>query len=77
MQKTTIKQLVEVINIFNCELKTQSKEKGFGLLDIHRLTNKGDGFSNDFLGISIIYISLLEGMLEVCEIRVGSVIMIM
>ena len=24
----------------------QSKEKGFGLLDTHQLTNKGDGLSN-------------------------------
>jgi tetratricopeptide (TPR) repeat protein len=40
-----IKQLVEVIRIFNYELKMQSKEKGFRFLDTYQLTNKGDGLS--------------------------------
>ena len=41
-----IRQLGEVIKIFNYELKMQSKEKGFGFLDTYQLTNKGDGMSN-------------------------------
>jgi Flp pilus assembly protein TadD len=41
-----IRHLGEVIKIFNYELKMQSKEKGFGFLDTHQLTNKGDGMSN-------------------------------
>ena len=41
-----IKQLVEVIEMFNHELKAKSKKKGFMFLDVHRLTNKGDGMSN-------------------------------
>jgi hypothetical protein len=43
-----IKQLVEVIKIFNYELKVQSKEKGFRFLDTYQLTNKGDGLSTGF-----------------------------
>ena len=58
-----IKQLVEVINIFNCELKTQSKEKGFGFLDTHQLTNNGDGLSNSFWHIDNCHLSP-EGMQE-------------
>ena len=58
-----IKQLVEVINIFNCELKTQSKRKGFGFLDTHQLTNNGDGLSNSFWHIDDYHLSP-EGMQE-------------
>ena len=41
-----IRQLGEVIKIFNYELKMQSQEKGFGFLDTFQLTNRGDGMSN-------------------------------
>ena len=58
-----IEQLVEVINIFNSELKTQSREKGFGFLDIHQLTNNGDGLSNSFWHIDDFHVSP-EGMQE-------------
>ena len=58
-----IKQLVEVINIFNCELKMQSKEKGFGFLDTHQLTNKGDELSNGFWHVDDYHLSP-EGMQE-------------
>ena len=58
-----INQLVEVVNIFNCELKTQSKEKGFGFLDTHQLTNKGDGLSNSFWHIDDYHLSP-DGMQE-------------
>ena len=37
-----VMQLIEVINIFNCELEAKSKEKAFGFLDVHKLTDKGD-----------------------------------
>jgi tetratricopeptide (TPR) repeat protein len=52
-----IRQLVEVIKIFNYELKMQSKETGFGFLDIHQLTNKGDGMSNGFWHIDDYHLS--------------------
>ena len=58
-----IKQLVEVIKIFNYELKIQSKEKGFKFLDTHELTNKGDGLSNSSWHIDDYHLSP-EGMQE-------------
>ena len=58
-----IKQLVEVIKIFNYELKVQSKEKGFRFLDTYQLTNKGDGLSNGFWHIDDYHLSP-EGMQE-------------
>jgi tetratricopeptide (TPR) repeat protein len=41
-----IKQLSEVIQMFNYELKMQSIEKGFGFLDTHQLTNTKDGLTD-------------------------------
>ena len=58
-----VKQLVEVIKIFNCELEAKSKKKGFGFLDVYKLTNNGDGLSNKFWHIDSIHLSP-EGMLE-------------
>jgi Flp pilus assembly protein TadD len=58
-----IKQLVEVIKVFNCELEAKSKKKGFGFLDVYKLTNKGDGLSNKFWHIDSIHLSP-DGMLE-------------
>ena len=52
-----IKQLVEVIKIFNHELKIQSKKKGFGFLNIHQLTDKGDGLSNGLWHIDDYHLS--------------------
>ena len=58
-----IRQLVEVIKIFNYELKMQSNEKGFGFLDTYQLTNKGDGMSNGSWHIDENHLSP-EGMIE-------------
>ena len=58
-----ITQLMEVIKIFNFELKIKSEEKGLGFLDIHNLTDRGDGFSNNVWQIDGNHISP-EGMLE-------------
>ncbi|MDB9844066.1 tetratricopeptide repeat protein [Porticoccaceae bacterium] len=58
-----IKQLVEVIKIFNYELKVQSKEKGFRFLDTYQLTNKGDGLSTGFWHMDDYHLSP-EGMQE-------------
>ena len=65
-----IRQLGEVIKIFNYELKMQSKEKGFGFLDTHQLTNKGDGMSNGSWHIDNFHLSP-EGMQEAWR-RYGS-----
>jgi len=54
---------MEVIKIFNFELKIKSEEKGLGFLDIHNLTDRGDGFSNNVRHIDNSHISP-EGMLE-------------
>ena len=58
-----IEQLIEVIKVFNYELKIQSKEKGFGFLDTYLLTNRGDGISNSSWHIDDTHLSP-EGMLE-------------
>ncbi|MFL2920774.1 MAG: tetratricopeptide repeat protein [Thalassobaculaceae bacterium] len=65
-----IRQLGGVIKIFNYELKMQSKEKGFGFLDTHQLTNKGDGMSNGSWHIDDYHLSP-EGMQEAWR-RYGS-----
>ena len=61
--ESDINQLVEVIKTFNYELKIQSKEKGFGFLDIHQLTNNGNGMSNGSWHIDENHLSP-EGMQE-------------
>ena len=56
-------QLIEVINIFNYELEAKSKEKGFNFLDVHKLTDNGNGLSNKFWHIDPIHLSP-DGMIE-------------
>ena len=58
-----IQQLIEVIKKFNYELKEKSKNKGFGFLDVHKLTDRGDGFSNTIWHIDNRHLSP-GGMLE-------------
>ena len=58
-----IKQLVEVIKIFNYELKNKSKKKGFEFLDVYKLTDRGDGLSNSFWHIDSTHLSP-DGMQE-------------
>ena len=41
-----VAELIDVIKIVNFELKSRSNEKGFDFLDVHKLTDRGDGFSN-------------------------------
>jgi Tfp pilus assembly protein PilF len=55
--------LIEVIKMFNEELKIKSKEKGFGFLDLHSITDRGDGFSNTKWHTDAYHISP-EGMQE-------------
>ena len=58
-----IKQLVEVIKIFNYKLKVRSKEKGFKFLDTYLLSTTGDGLSTGFWHIDDYHLSP-EGMQE-------------
>ena len=61
--KGRVVELVEVIRTFNLELKRKSKEKGFGFLDLHKLTDRGDGMSNAIWHIDDFHISP-DGMLQ-------------
>ncbi len=38
--------LIDTIREFNIQLKSTSKNMGFGYLDVYTMTDKGDGFSN-------------------------------
>ena len=61
--KKEVKQLIEVIRKFNYELENKSREKGFEFLDLHKLTDRGDGFSNGIWHIDKYHLSP-EGMQE-------------
>ena len=58
-----VMQWIEVIKIFNFELKKIAEEKRLGFLDVHKLTDRGDGFSNNVWHIDNNHISP-EGMIE-------------
>ena len=59
-----VMQLIEVIKKVNCELKNNSKKKRFEFLDVRKLTDRGDGFSNMIWHIDYNHLSP-DGMLEV------------
>ena len=61
--KKEVIQLIELIKIFNFELKKKSKEKGFGFLDVYKLTDRGDGLSDGIWHIDEFHLSS-EGILE-------------
>jgi tetratricopeptide (TPR) repeat protein len=63
ISKKKVTVLIELIKMFNYELKNKSKAKGFGFLDLHKLTDRGDGFSNTVWHIDDFHISP-DGMLE-------------
>jgi len=58
-----VTELIDVIKVFNFELETKSKDKGFKYLDVHKLTDRGDGFSNAIWHIDSSHLSP-DGMLE-------------
>ena len=58
-----VMHLVEVIKTFNFELKIKAEEKRLGFLDVHSLTDRGDGFSNNLWHNDSHHISP-EGMIE-------------
>ena len=66
--KSTLKEevvgLVEVIRIFNSVLKVKATQKGFGFLDVNKLTDRGDGISNGTWHIDDYHLSP-EGMITV------------
>ena len=58
-----VSELIKVIKTLNFELKSISREKGFGFLDVHELTDRGDGFSNGIWHIDQFHLSP-DGVLE-------------
>ena len=58
--------LVEVIRDFNFELKYKVREKGFSFLDVHKLTDRGDGIPNVVWHLDSVHLSP-DGVLEACR----------
>ena len=56
-------ELIKLIRSFNSLLKTKAKENKFGFLDVGKLTDRGDGYSNKIWHIDEIHLSP-EGMLQ-------------
>ena len=50
-------ELIDVIREFNVVLKYKSNEVGFGFLDVHKLTDNGNGFSNNIWHIDTNHLS--------------------
>ena len=55
--------LVDVIRLFNAELENRFKGERFGFLDIYKMTDRGDGFSNAIWHIDDYHLSP-EAMLK-------------
>jgi len=55
--KKDITQLINVIRLFNSVLKRNSKEQNFDFLDLHKLTDRGDGMSNQIWHLDEIHLS--------------------
>ena len=68
MPKEKIIELVSLISKFNAVLKEKSTEIGFGFLDVYKLTNRGDGLSNQSWHIDEYHLSP-EGMNEAWRIH--------
>ena len=66
--KEKIIELVSLISKFNAVLKEKSTEIGFGFLDVYKLTNRGDGISNQSWHIDEYHLSP-EGMNEAWRIH--------
>ena len=58
-----VTQLIELARRFNYELENKSRKKGFEFLDVHKLTDRGDGFSNGVWHMDENHLSP-EGFLE-------------
>ena len=55
--QTEINKLVYVVKVFNNELRNGCKERGFDFLDVHKLTDRGDGFSSGVWHMDSIHLS--------------------
>jgi tetratricopeptide (TPR) repeat protein len=66
--KEKVIELVSLIREFNAVLKDKSTEIGFGFLDVYKLTNRGDGISNQSWHIDEYHLSP-EGMNEAWRIH--------
>jgi len=71
ISKENIEQLINLIREFNILLKRKSTEIGYGFLDVHKLTNRGDGFSNQRWHIDQYHLSP-EGMREAWQSQLSS-----
>ena len=58
-----VEELINTIQLFNLELKRTARKIGFSFLDVHKLTDNGNGFSNGFWHIDNIHLSV-SGMQE-------------
>ena len=56
-------ELIRLVRDFNMELKNKSNNKGFEFLDVHKLTDNGDGSSNSVWHLDDTHLSP-SGMLE-------------
>jgi tetratricopeptide (TPR) repeat protein len=56
-------ELIDVIREFNQVLKNKSNKVGYAFLDVHKLTDNGDGFSNSTWNLDCFHLSP-EGMHE-------------
>ena len=63
VEEKDISILVDLIKEFNYELGNKSKKIGFEFLDLHTLTDRGDGYSNGIWHIDEYHLSP-AGMLE-------------
>jgi len=66
--KEKVFELVNLIREFNIVLKDKSTDKGFGFLDVYKLTDRGDGISNQSWHIDEYHLSP-EGMKEAWRIH--------
>ena len=55
--------LASLIELFNSLLMDSCKTRGFGFLDLYKLTNRGDGFSNQLWHLDSIHLTS-DAMLE-------------
>ena len=55
--KDDVEALVELIRIFNRKLKERCAQEGLGFLDVHKLSDDGNGFSNGIWHIDRIHLS--------------------
>ena len=63
-----IEELIKVIRYFNVVLKEKSKKIGFEFLDVYKLTDNGNGFSNNFWHLDEHHLSL-KGIQEAWRIH--------